>query len=267
MCLIVIFFLSFLQKLCRLLACPYGQTPYYGACKSITKQTNGLDVATLFMLTEIPGQSTLQLSNFSWEGLESLAKNIYKETRSLLGLNPPKCSYCDAMMYVGGGSDQNVTFDVNLKTTPECQLDFIMEQHNALMGRYINMKIGKHDNICFLVGPRKRHTETEPLGIRQIWVPDRKGVFSCNNVFTLDKDVYCPVITLNISEHQLLLDAKQRSTFLSHFENHGSDRCNTTKVCLNTYLLSMKTSGCRHCGIALTLLLAMSIILLTRLVY
>ena len=108
-----------LQGLCRILTCPYGQKPYYGTCKSIAYTTSGLGVETSFILTAVPDKSTLQLSNFSIEGLDAFAETIYKRTRSSLGLKPSKCEYCQATIDVDADHVVDAYLSIQFYTTAE----------------------------------------------------------------------------------------------------------------------------------------------------
>ena len=245
-----------LQDLCRLLTCPYGQKPYYGTCKSIALQSNGLGVEVSFSLTAVPDKSTLQLSNFSIEGLDAFAETIYKRTRSSLGLKPSKCDYCQADIDVDDEYVVDVNVNILFYTTAECQLEHIIEQSTRLLGKHIDVKVGRNDNILLHVGLGNFYQTYPVPGRRHIRSISKGGVAKCANSFSVDKHEYCPEISLKVWENELLQDANKRSIFLSHFDNNVPGKRNTTTVCLKKYLVTMATSGCSKYGIGLPILLS-----------
>ena len=252
-----------LQGLCRILTCPYGQKTHYGTCKSIAIQTNGLGVETSFILTAVPDKSSIQLSNFSIEGLDALAETIFKRTRSSLGLKPSKCEYCQATIDVGDDHVVDVCLRIQLYTAADCQLEHIREQSTRLLGKHIDIKIGRNDNILFHVGLGTFYKTYPAPGRREIRSISKGGVAKCVISFRVDKPEYCPEISLNIWENELLQDANQRSIFLSYFDNNVPGKRNTTTVCLNKYLVTMApTSGCSKYSIGLPILLSISYILI-----
>ena len=171
--------LVLLQDLCRLLTCPYGQKPYYGTCKSIALQSNGLGVEVSFNLTAVPDKSTLQLSNFSIEGLDAFAEFIYKRTRSSLGLKPSKCEYCQADIDVDDDYVVDVNVNILFYTTADCQLEHIIERSTRLLGRHIDIKVGRNDNIFLHVGLGNFYQTYPVPGRRHIRPISKSGVAKC----------------------------------------------------------------------------------------
>ena len=218
---------------------------------------------TSFNLTVVPDKSTLQLSNFSSEGLHAFAETIYKRTRSSLGLNPSKCEYCQGTIDVDNDDVVDIYLSIQFYTTADCQLEHIILQSTRLLGKHINIKVGQNDNILFHVGLGNFYKTYPAPGRRHIRSISKSGVAKCARAFDVDKPEYCPEISLNIWENELLQDANQRSIFLSHFDNNVPGKRNTTAVCLNKYLVTMATSGCSKYGIGLPILLSILHILIT----
>ena len=180
--------------------------------------------------------------------------------RSSLGLNPSKCDYCQAMADIEDGNFRDIYLDIFINTTPECQLNLIIEKCTSLFGKFINIKIGKRDNILFRIGLGKIYKMFPVPGFTHIPVLNSRSL--CTASFQLNKEIYCPKVNLSIWEHELIYNPKQRSIFLSFFDKHESDQQNTTE-CLDKYLLAMSKSGYYRQGIGRSMIVSILYVLNT----
>ena len=184
------------QDTCYKLLCPFGNTPFYGACESIALETYGLAVQIDYNLTVLQNQSSLNATAFESKQ-EAFGKAVFDSFTQKLSPRAKKCSGCDNwhVRWDGGTEFQDsiaVILTAIIYTNKQCQLNDINAKYTEVLNKEIQVEFDDKIKFDMAIQLDKRSFRS----MRKLAVIYSKQFKSCSTMIRLNDERLCPEVQL-----------------------------------------------------------------------
>ena len=235
------------QFTCRTLTCPFGKRPYFGKCTDIAITTDGLLFAVPLYFAVIQNQLSIPDNDqFHPDNLQSIGSNFYDLAASVLRMKAARCQKRGGSVRLNStlsGKWTGFLVTSKLKLRKQCSLEFIIRQISEAVKQNVTYYSSSGSGVVFSIKLYKDSLNTD---LDYVFEAESKISDSRYSIL-IDKDIFCPEISINLAEHTHVEETHVKQNFLSLFNNSNTKMNAARTLCLHEYLSVMskisKTSG------------------------
>ena len=192
---------------------------------------DGLGIVVFYNLQilEVPS-----IRQYNQQNHFSVGEGINTKFQEVLGLQKARCGLCGNALRIYNSSNllSGLIMVSAFHTNSDCQFDFILNKFTQVHGKQFSVMVKQIGTFVLNVT-----IEKQPLNFVSMDVMYASSNTKVCHSLRLTSDKNCPQVQLNYSEAVFLSTKREKSAFVSLFENGTEDQL--TQVCVEDYFRIM----------------------------